>query len=434
MRSQALFCSLLTSLVALFAYAARHRHGISLQVDSWAYWQGAVSIIENRGYKYFSGDPIIAWPPLYSLYLAGWTRVLGPYGLTLIIANGLLILLQAFGWFTLYLMLTKETELKRPWVDYFIALYIGLFVSVNQSSVLAQNQSYALLPIFLMIIWRSLRCTNVWRFYITVSLLAAALLLTHNSTVIFVAAALPLLIFLGRNRVRDRMAGAAMILVSSLLVWKIVSEYLGQANGHPIVGGKDALLENLRQAVFGVAYLIVPQPIVLPCVLVLAGATVYILYNRKAEGLRYSLLVSGLSLIMLAFIFSVTWLNGEITESRHLLFFPLLLVPLLLYESSMVRTSVLAGLLCLTIPVLIYRSLYWTFLTSETVHAQGSPLTEQTIFISPFTELSHVPGAGKSLIVNGRVLVGPHPWEEPAGGYSNDGAPRWGASQKRAAP
>jgi hypothetical protein len=72
--------------------------------DDWAYWQGAVSMAEGKGFKYFSGNPIIAWPPLYFLYLAVSTKIVGPYGLTLISANALLIALQAFAWFQLFVI------------------------------------------------------------------------------------------------------------------------------------------------------------------------------------------------------------------------------------------------------------------------------------------------------------------------------------------
>ena len=43
--------------------------------------------------------------------------------------------------------------------------------------------------------------------------------------------------------------------------------------------------------------------------------------------------------------------------------------------------------------------------------------------------ISQIPGFRKTATINGRELVGPIPWEEPQGGYSTTGAPRWGALQ-----
>src|SRR5690348_15902005 len=72
--------------------------GAYMTPDGWAYWQGAVSIAEGKGYTYFSGHPIISWPPLYSLYLAAWTLPLGSSGITLPAANGALVVIQAGLW------------------------------------------------------------------------------------------------------------------------------------------------------------------------------------------------------------------------------------------------------------------------------------------------------------------------------------------------
>ena len=81
--------------IALAAYVLLHWSGIGLDPDSWAAWQGAVSILAGKGYTYFSGNPIHSWPPLYSLYLALWIAAIGPTAWTLMISNGILILLQA---------------------------------------------------------------------------------------------------------------------------------------------------------------------------------------------------------------------------------------------------------------------------------------------------------------------------------------------------
>jgi hypothetical protein len=45
-RLHTMYWPLLASLIALSTYLARHRHGIGLSPDGWAYWQGAVSMLE----------------------------------------------------------------------------------------------------------------------------------------------------------------------------------------------------------------------------------------------------------------------------------------------------------------------------------------------------------------------------------------------------
>src|SRR2546423_285583 len=89
---------LTASVVALFFFSLLHRKGIGIGPDSWGYWQGAGSLLEGHGYTYFSGNPIFWWPPLYSIYLAAWAAIFGLNGWALILANGVLITLQAWLW------------------------------------------------------------------------------------------------------------------------------------------------------------------------------------------------------------------------------------------------------------------------------------------------------------------------------------------------
>jgi hypothetical protein len=90
------FWPLLAGVLASLIYGLQHRTGIELNADGWAYWQGAQSIADGLGYRYFSGDPIDAWPPLYSLYLSTWIKLCGPEASVLILANIALVFTQAF--------------------------------------------------------------------------------------------------------------------------------------------------------------------------------------------------------------------------------------------------------------------------------------------------------------------------------------------------
>ena len=424
-RLHTMYWPLLASLIALSTYLARHRHGIGLSPDGWAYWQGAVSMLEGNGYKYFSGNPIIAWPPLYSLYIALWTMVLGPYGITLIVSNALLIALQAFGWFQLFLIVTKQSRLGHDLPSLiWITLYIGLFVSVNQTSVLAQTQTYVLLPLFLIAVWSSIHATgNNWPPYIGASCLGAALLLTHNASIVFVGAGVVLIILLGRNDIRGRLAGGALVLLVSVLLGKIARDHFGQTGSHPFVGGQHSALNNFLEIGIGIGQLLGPNSLAMPCFLMLlAVATpvaIQALRSDRPEGFTFSLMFCALSIAMLVFLFSAIWLNGSISEGRHLLFLPLVLVPILLYEAAKARLIIFAILLCLLIPTLMYRSLKWGLLM----------IPEH--YIAPWAELSRVPAPGEVMNINGRVLVGPIAWEEPAGGYSSGGVPQWAPSQMR---
>src|SRR5262245_48546051 len=103
---------LAAGFVTAVLYAINHRAGIGLEPDGWASWQGAVSINDGLGYRYFSGNEIVAWPPLYSFYLAAWISLLGPTGLGLIIANGVLITAQSMVWVWLVAKLADQGDGK----------------------------------------------------------------------------------------------------------------------------------------------------------------------------------------------------------------------------------------------------------------------------------------------------------------------------------
>ena len=115
----------IAAATALVAYVALHWSGTGMIADSWAYWEGAISLATGHGYTYFSGNRIEAWPPLYSAYLAAWTALAGPAGWVLVAANAALLVAQAVLWRHLALVVARDSGLSptRPQ-----ALLVSLFV------------------------------------------------------------------------------------------------------------------------------------------------------------------------------------------------------------------------------------------------------------------------------------------------------------------
>ncbi len=85
-------------IFGLICFALLHWKGLGLTPDGWALCQGSVSLVEQRTYSYFSGTPILAWPPVYLLYLGLWILALGPTALALIVANGVLMVVPVAAW------------------------------------------------------------------------------------------------------------------------------------------------------------------------------------------------------------------------------------------------------------------------------------------------------------------------------------------------
>jgi hypothetical protein len=145
-------------------------HETSLRHSNHSGWLGLLArrrIPRPRsGYAYFSGHPIIHWPPLYPLYLSAWVALFAPTGVVLIIANAILIAIQAFLWLCLALLLTDRGQPPSRLALSAATLYIGFFVPFPQSSVLAHNQLYVFLPLLLTVVWLSIRRREgLWPLY-----------------------------------------------------------------------------------------------------------------------------------------------------------------------------------------------------------------------------------------------------------------------------
>ena len=168
---------LLLVLVASCAtFSALHWRGIPLAPDGWAYWQAAVSIANGSGYRFFSGDPVTAWPPLYSAYLSLWVRLLGSTGIALVLANAALISLQSLAWFhTIRSILIGNRPLHRELALFAVAIYIALYIPLTFQAAHAANLGFLCTALMMLTVWRAsqTRTHSYWWIYIFVAIVAA---------------------------------------------------------------------------------------------------------------------------------------------------------------------------------------------------------------------------------------------------------------------
>ena len=413
------FWPLLAGVLASLIYGLQHRTGIELNADGWAYWQGAQSIADGLGYRYFSGDPINAWPPLYSLYLSTWIKLCGSEASVLILANIALVFTQGLLWtFLFYTLFADEQE--RDTIGY-AAIYLALTIPNYERSVLAHNLFYTLLPIFIFASWKAITDRQQrGRLYVVLTCcFGIALVESHFSGVAYVAAAAFLFAIFPEHGRRNGIADALTVLAVPLTASILTAWRLGQIGGHPIEGGRFSFIQTLLQISDGIGYFVLPHlgsVFGLTTSIVIFG-TLSRSFEPRSNRITFVLVFSLLSLSLLAIAFSITWLNGFVSESRHLLIVPLLVIPILVsyFMSSKVVIMKTAALLVFLVPV------------SRTLFLNDT-LTSND-FIPNYASISPVPGFGKTIDVNGKILVGPIPWEEPEGGYSSSGAPQWGLSQ-----
>jgi hypothetical protein len=167
------------------------------------------------------------------------------------------------------------------------------------------------------------------------------------------------------------------------------------------------------QMLNGIKQMIVPHatPLWLTTILLAAAATFVWRRTGGPRALAFSFMYICVSLGCLLSVFVLTRINDGL-EGRFVLFVPLLLVPLLFRELSRAKAfGPLAIAVALTIPLLVARSVKWmVFLPRPPAVHQG---TVGVGLVPLGAELSRLPKTGSSLVVGGRLLVGPFPYEEP---------------------
>jgi hypothetical protein len=418
-------------VIALISFALLNSRGIDLTPDGWAYWQGAVSLVEGKGYRYFSGHPIVAWPPLYSLYLAAWILVTGPTGLGLVIGNALLIFIQAWLWCYVLLTIWCDTGEKAGLLPRLVvAVYVGLFTASTQQGVLADVLKYTLAPLLLLATWK-MRRTDASVSSVQGTALAAVAgsltLLAHSDGVALVGASA---VLIGTTRVPRRRRDAAIVAIVSLLVWTIVRRVMDQSGSHAIgVGvGHYGPGTYLLQLVRAAGSLLAADQHGLSFLAASAGLVLTSVMLRRQVGnqaLRFGVLFVGLSAAFTYALFNVVWVSDPIGE-RFLLFLPIILVPFWVLASARgpVAGFVACSLLIL-LPVLCWTGAGIWIRNTATLEDLGFPGG----FAPRSARVSSLYPQGSPRETGRGLLLAPVVWEESKASQTGDHDGRRGRRQ-----
>lgn len=380
---------LVASIIALFFFGMLHIKGIGIGPDSWAFWQGAGSLLEGRGYTYFSGAPILWWPPLYSVYLAGWSYIFGLNGLALILGNGALVALQTWLWCKVIFFIWKDSGGGNARLACFsAAIFIGSFVARYNQSVLAYTLQLTFLPILVLATWQINRGNgfarlSVWTAVAVLS--ASGAMLSHHSSIAFVGASVILVVAKQFGNL-EKVGFATVIGGLPLLVWFAVRGMLGQGGSHTFGVGIQLYtpVEYLVQGLHGIGGLLVPDRFGGPFVVLIGGAYLVVLLSRDRPNKRaLSFVVAFAAVSFLGFytLFNLFWVHNSLSGG-YLLFVPLLTVPLLLLAGTRGEISV-AIFRCVVLIVLLpqfYWLIKWTIINGN--NRQEGFVTADT-WISP---------------------------------------------------
>jgi len=398
----------LAAAVALVAYAALHRTGTGMIADSWAYWEGAVSLATGHGYTYFSGNRIEAWPPLYSAYLALWVVVAGPHGWVLTVATGALVVVQAALWLRLLRTMGRDSGLEpgdAAWL--LVAVFVGLFLAAHERYPFAQSLLYVILPLFLGATWRIV--VRDERRGAQAVALGLLLPLTHTTGLAFLGAGAAL-IGLGKLRSPRRLVLAVLVVAVPAAAWIGVRLALGQAGSH-CVGwgvGRYGALDYAVQLFSGPGRTIVPDRLgsAIAAVAALWLAALVLAAGAAGKGLvRFATAYCALVAAAIYALFNLAWIYVPI-GGRFVLFLPLLLVPAVGLALAARAPRLGAGLLAL----LLLPQLYWLGVWS--LDQQRTPelfARQPTAFMPLDGYATRDHRSGPPLRQGNRVLVAPDP-------------------------
>ncbi len=311
-------------VAALLLYGSL-RNGMSFTPDSWALWQGSVSLLSGHGYRYADGHPIIFWPPGFAGYLAVWQAMFGISVGTLVKAQIALGAFAALSWTALALSIGNSDRQPRLASGVVTALLIAAAVGRSFQSPWANFALFALIPWLLWAIVRLDGARTSSGTLLDAGLATLALLLmllAHNSAIAFLP---PLLAVALTRKGVLRWSAAAIVLIAPL-IWWVVRGLLGQRESVEWIGGRHSLKDYVRQLWFGIGEPFGSQfvPGAILVILVLA----LIPWRKLSRAQLLAFATSVAACIGLVCVFSLVWIWDGLYQ-RFTLFFPLTLISLI---------------------------------------------------------------------------------------------------------
>jgi hypothetical protein len=293
------------------------RRGLVMGPDSWAYWEASVSLRERGSYAYFGGQRVVAFPPLFAVWLAGVQAVLGVSARALILSQAALAGCAAWQWIHLYRELGGRERARIA--DVAAVLAVAAALAVSAQTLLSESLWLALLPAALRAADR-----QGGRAALGLGLATTALLLCRNVTVAFLPALLAYAVLRADAASRARRAAvAAAALAAPVALWLAVRRSLGQSSAHASGSGSAGLLTYLGQTAVGLAEALGPARLGIGAALLTAVAAVCgaVSLRRDATGSRVRALAlfAVLALLGQAALFATTYV-AEPIRGRFLVF------------------------------------------------------------------------------------------------------------------
>ena len=355
------------------------RKGIWTHADSWAYWEGSVSLLEKGRFTYFGGEPIVAWPPMYALFLAAFQWLFGVCGLSLLIATIVLVVINTFS-FILYANIIikprSDSSLHVKVAGFLAAVFVVVFLQSSQFLLSANQLQLIFVPIIIVVgvnLFFENRKNSFIAKVVILSIVEALALLTHNSSIIFIPGVILFLLMNKWHKLFFKLGNIILFGILSLTPWWTVRVVLKQTSSHPIgLGcGKYSAWEYLVQLVRGFGNLFIPDhfgQLGLVFTLIFFALMSFLLIKEfilhryckekcaAEENISFMLAIIifiGIATVSLYGVFNLVYASDPLA-GRYLWFLPLSLAPVILLLASRSGFAVLfiCGIILLACPVI----------------------------------------------------------------------------------
>lgn len=269
------------------------RKGVVLGPDSWAYWEGSVSLLERGQYTYFGGEPVTNYPPLFPGALALLQLGLGVSVRTLAVALALFVATGSFAWMSLLASLTLPGRAtpdlppaKSGTAPDLLALwYVPATLAVHGQMLMSESLWLVLLPVLLLLLLAPAALSSPVRVAVRLAgawIALSGLLLCRNVTVTLLPAVFLMVLRRDANGpLLRRLAIAAAVSVGALVPWYVVRRAYGQLENLPPTMPQ-GVLERLEEMRAQLAYAFGPAQLHIGAVLLLS-VSVLLLWELVAS-------------------------------------------------------------------------------------------------------------------------------------------------------
>ncbi|MFI5371035.1 MAG: hypothetical protein ACHQ52_05700 [Candidatus Eisenbacteria bacterium] len=337
--------ALISASLAAVTMALLLARGMILTPDGWAYWEGAVSMLAGRGYTYFGGQPIHAFPPAFSALLAVVSAGIGVSGATLALVLVGLAAAAAFAWTSVYARLCGDGPGSGAGKT-LIATYVAVCVGGWNQALLADTLGIVLLGAVAWWVARGAAAqAPATTDLIGLAIALVALVLTRNSGLAFLPAVVVVL-WIGARRasIARRLAILTAGLLLPLAMAWVIGAALGQTRVRVVAPGRAlyTMSDYAQQLANGFADLVAHPVLRAGKWLVTTAAVmafVWAIAPLRAAGdarARAALAVAAVGLLGTAALwalFNLTWVHDEL-RGRFLWHLPLILIGTVAVASS----------------------------------------------------------------------------------------------------